>query len=254
MRNVRHLALSLVLFIGLIFEFQAKADIQSKLVVLSDDVLVLSGPSFGYRPILVANKDRSFPVSNQLIQTSEGDFYKVLVTFKNGQKRIGYISSREKVRLDESSEKEDIENYRPLALAKSSMQAAFYGLRNNRLFWTIGYLKYPAPAFYLKSFVGQFFTQNTSSLMVGGELGTDHFVRGSISLYTLLGAAFMVIPRDNVVFTGNSSFATFVQGGTGVRYNTSLAAISVGLIQSLVMDSGNSYLSWGGGMTLEVGL
>ncbi|MEQ1875911.1 MAG: hypothetical protein ABL958_04640 [Bdellovibrionia bacterium] len=236
------------------FSVSYAAEIQSKLVVLSDDVLVLSGPSFGYRPITVANKDRSFPVSNQLVQTPEGDFYKVLVTFKSGQKSIGYISSREKVRLDESSEKEEIENYKPLALAKSSMQAAFYGLRNNRLFWTIGYLKYPAPAFYLKGFIGQFFTQSTSSMIFGGELGTDHFVRGPYSLYTSLGAGFMVVPRDDAVFRGSTSFAYFFQGGTGIRYNTSLAAISFGPVQSLVLDSGNSYLAWGMGITLEVGL
>ncbi|HEX4926340.1 MAG TPA: hypothetical protein VFV50_19755, partial [Bdellovibrionales bacterium] len=171
-----------------------------------------------------------------------------------GQKQIGYISTREKVRLDESAEKEEIENYRSLSLAKSAMQAAFYGLRNNRLFWTIGYLKYPAPAFYLKGFIGQYFTQNTSSMLFGGELGTDHFVSGPWSIYTSLGAAFMVIPRDDAVFRGSSSFSYFVQGGTGIRYNTSLAAVSFGPVQSLVMDSGNSFLVWGMGVTLEVGL
>jgi hypothetical protein len=238
----------------LLFSPSIQAQVQSKLVTLADDVLILSGPSFGYRPLMLAPKDKTFPVSNQVTQTPAGDFYKVLVTFKSGRKQIGYISIGEKVRLDESAEKEEIENYKSLALARSAMQAAFYGLRNNRLFWTVGYLKFPAPSFYLKGFVGQFFTQSTSSLLIGGELGTDHFITGTFSLYTSLGAAIMVIPRDDAVFRGSTSFAYCVQGGTGIRYNTSLAAISLGPVQSLVLDSGNSYLAWGVGMTLEVGL
>jgi hypothetical protein len=237
-----------------IFGANSVAAVQSKLVMMADDILVLSGPSFGYRPVRAANKDDSFPVSNQIIQTPEGDFYKVAVTYKNGQKRIGYVSTLEKVRLDESTEREEIEQYRSLTLAKSALQAAFYGLRNNRLFWTVGYLKYPAPSFFVKGFVGQFFTQNTTSLMAGAEIGTDHFVAGPWSLFTSAGSAVMIVPRDNAVFEGSTSFAVFVQGGTGIRYNTSLAAVSVGLVQSLVLDSGNSYLAWGGGMTLEVGL
>jgi hypothetical protein len=224
------------------------------LTAIGDEIPVYSGPDINYRPIFSLLKGKSLSSDSQMIQTPTGDFYKVLVEFKGGRKQIGFISAKEKVKIDRSDEAEDIQGYKSLALAQSAMQAGFYTLKGTSFYWTLGYLKYPAPSFYIKGFVGQFLSKLASSVILGGELGTDHLITDKMSVYTAFGLGGMFAPKENILFDGSKNSNGFFHGGSGLRFNTELAAVSVGLLETLVLNSNNALLSWGAGITLEVGL
>jgi hypothetical protein len=221
-------------------------------------VTVYSGPGFRFRPIVAITKKTELVASSRIYQGKDGEFYKVLVVFKNGRKQIGYVSVLAPVDLSINSNAkagdDDIDTYKDLALAESAMQVGFHTLKNTKVFWTLGYLKYPAPSFYIKGLVGQLLSETASSLMVGGEVGTDHFLSNTVSIYTSLASGSLIVPREDLVFEGSKNFNMFLQGGTGFRFNAEFAAVSLGALQAVLFNQNNSFISWGLGMTLEVGL
>lgn len=226
----------------------------ANLILQEDNVPAYSGPGFSFRPLLLLKKGTKLSVNPQIVQTKEGDFYRVLLVFKSGRKRIGYISVARKTTLENTSQAEELESYLDLELADTALQINMNYMRSDRLYWTLGYMKYPAPSFYLKAMAGQYFSQTSASPLVGGEIGTDHFITNVISLYTSFGLGIVAAPQDNELYEGSTALNLFSHAGTGIRYNANLAAVVLGIGQNAVFNGNNSELAWAINLGLEVGL
>jgi hypothetical protein len=217
-------------------------------------VTIYSGPGRNFRPIRSISQKIEFAASSRLAQGKDGNYYKVLVKFRDGHKQVGYIATDAPVKLVRSLDTEDIEHYSSLMLSKSSVQAAFYVLKNSRMYWTLGYTDYLVPSFYLKPFAGQLLTETSSSIVSGIEMGTDHFFTEMFSFFTGISTGLVFSPRDNAVFPGSASANALLTGTAGIRMNAELAAVSIGFGQTALFNGNNSYLGWNLGFTLEVGL
>jgi len=159
-----------IFLVQLLFLNTADAAAGSRLTTGDAAVTVYSGPGFRYRPILTITKKTELPASSRIYQGKDGDFYKVLITYKTGRRAVGYINVNSEVDLNINDRTaEDIEAYKDLGLAESAMQVGFHTIKNSKVFWTLGYQKYPAPSFYLKALIGQLLSETASSLLAGAE-------------------------------------------------------------------------------------
>lgn len=228
----------------------------AKLVTGNESVTIYSGPSLTFRPIRNITEKTEFAASSKNIQGRDGDYYKILVKFKNGNRQIGFVPTTSPVKIEGviAGSGEDIDAIPTLFLAKASLQAAFYVFRDSRMYWTLGYMNYPVPNFYLKPFIGQFFTESASSVVGGFSLGTDHFFGDSLSFFSEVGAGMVASPKEGTVFKGSESANALVQASAGLRINAELAAVSFGFGQTGIFNGNNSFVGWNLGFTLEVGL
>jgi hypothetical protein len=251
-----HITLCFVLFSAGMASAQAPAQTGAKLVVRGKDVVVYSGPSTRYRPLATASDGAIFPVSIRRVPGVGGEFYKVLITFRGGEKkRIGYISVSEPVQIEKSETDENVDSYKSLSLARNTVQLGFTGLKERTYIWTLGYVFYPAENFYLKAFGGQVLNSSTANFLAGAEIGLDQLLWGNFSIYTLVNAGVLVPASENAIFQGSTSTSRFVQGGAGLRYNAGeFAALSVGLIESAFLNGNNAFISLGYQIAFEVGL
>jgi len=231
----------------------------AKLTVTGDEVVIYSGPNNRYRPLANAAKGESFPVSQRRVLGTKGgsEFYKVLVTIRGGDRRIGYISADDPVQIEGTTEAatDDVDSYQTIALARSAVQFSFGGLKDSNYEVAIAYIKYPAPNFYYKYFVGQLITPITGNFLGGIEIGLDHTLAGHWSIYGLVNTGVALPASANAVFPGSSSLAAQLQSGFGFRYSVGeFAAVSLGIDQATIFSNNNSLLSTGYLATLEVGL
>ena len=245
--------------LGFLFLFSNSAKAGVRLTVTGDDVIIFSGPSIRYRPLLNAAKGEYFPVSPRRVLGNKngGEFYKVLVNIRGGDKRIGYISVDDPVQIEGATDaaSEDVDSYQTMALAKSAAQFSFGGLKDSDYEVAVGYLRYSAPNFYYKYFVGQLITPITGNFIGGVEIGLDHLLAGHWSVYGLVNTGFVLPATSNAIFLGSSSLAEELQSGFGFRYSAGeFAAVSLGVIQAAFFSNNNSLLSTGYWATLEVGL
>jgi len=254
--KLQHLSASFALaFFFLFSSVNLYAATGAKLAVLGD-IVIYSGPSVRYRPLATASKGQSFPVSLRRVIGAGGvEFFKVLLRFRNGGVRIGYISVTDPVEIQTSDVNEDVDSYQSLALAKSAVQFSFGGLKDGNYEVAAGYLVFPAPDFYLKAFAGQFVTPVTGNPLLGVEMGLDHLITGAFSIYGLVNTGAVFPANPGSIFAGSSSVAEFLQGGFGLRYNAhEFAAVSLGMIETGLYSNDNSFISSGYYVTLEVGL
>lgn len=251
----------LLITVGFLSIAQAQVQTAStpgaKLVVKGKDIIIYSGPSTRYRPLATASDGAVFAVSLRRVPgLGGGEFYKVLVSFKGGErKRLGYISANEPVQIEKSETDENVDSYKPLALARNTVQLGFAGLRERTYVWTLGYVVYPAENFYLKAFGGQVLNASTANFLGGVEIGLDQLLWGNISLYTLVNGGAVFPVSENAIFPGSTGLSRFMQGGVGFRYNAGeFAAVSLGLIQAAFFNGNNALLSLGYTVAFEVGL
>jgi hypothetical protein len=256
-KNLSVAALTLIVcFASLVAASNAHAA-GAKLVILTDESInIYSGPSVKYRPLASAHKGQSYPVSLRRVPGKNGgEFYKVLVMFVGGQKRIGYIDVNEKVQIEGSDQEVDVDSFESLALSKSSLQLSFMGLKNGTYEVALGYVVYAAPSFYFKGFAGQVVNAQTGNGILGGEIGLDHLVRGAWSIYGLVNGGVELPASNDAVFPGNNQTSGFMQGGFGARFSAGeYAAVSAGVVQSAFFNNNNGFVSTGYMATLEVGL
>jgi hypothetical protein len=217
-------------------------------------VTIYSGPGLNFRPIRTISKKAEFISSSKLVQGRDGEYYKVLVKFKSGNRQVGYISTEAPAKFEVGESSEDVDAIATLFQSKANLQAAFHVLKNSRMYWTLGYMNYPLPNFYLRPFVGQLLTDIASSILVGTAVGTDHLFTDSFSFFSEIGAGFVAAPRPDAVFQGSESANTMLDAMAGIRFNAALAAVSIGLGETAIFNANNSYLGWSLSFTLEVGL
>lgn len=241
----------------------AKAHAQGTLRFESDDVLIYSGPGQKFRPIGKGKTGTKTTVNPQILPGPDGDYFEILYSDKLGadsddeEKRLGYVSTRSKVVFERTGmdEGDDLKKYKSWAQAEAAVQSDITILKDQSYLWTVGYLKYPSPGFFVKGFVGQILSRFSSSTIVGGEVGLDQWIRGHFTAYSSLAIAPLFVPSDGTLFTGSQLFNLFVRGSVGLRYNADEhAQISFGLTQILATNVQNSFMSPGLAFTLEVGL
>jgi hypothetical protein len=217
-------------------------------------VTIYSGPGRNFRPIRSLSQKAEFPASSKIVEGKDGEYYKIIVKFKSGGRQVGYVPTDAPVTFEKNENAEDVDALPTLFLAKSSLQAAFHVLKNSRLYWTLGYLTYPTPNFYLRPFAGQLLTETASSVLAGLGLGTDHFFSDRFSFFSEVGAGMVAAPQADAIFKGSESANILLEAMAGVRFNAELAAVSAGLGQAAVLNGNNSYVAWSLSFTLEVGL
>lgn len=227
------------------------------MTIQADNTVVYSGPSIKYRPIVILGKGTTLIASNKIVSEGDnGDYYRVLIRGKGRKKRIGYISTSSMVTLDRSSDSEDLDKYKPLKLARSAVQGSVQYLRKETYIWQAGYLKYPAPGFYLKGFGGQIFNNTDQSYIFGVESGNDSLIDGPYSAYASVALGLAMPSSDDSPFTGAKSATSFyVSGSVGGRYNAAEhASFSIGLGSVSIFNKNNSFVSIALMTTFEVGL
>lgn len=235
------------------------ASVANKVTVNPNDapnisITIYSGPGRNFRPIRSISKKADFTASSKLVQGKDAEYYKVLVKFKNGNRQIGYISVDSPVKFETAEGAEDVDAMASLFQAKASLQAAFHVLKNSRMYWTLGYMNYPLPNFYLRPFAGQLLTDTASSIILGMAVGTDHLFTDSFSIFSEVGGGLVAGPKQDAIFPGSESANSMLDAMAGVRFNAELAAVSVGLGQTAIFNANNSYVGWSLSFTLEVGL
>ncbi|MBX9768603.1 MAG: hypothetical protein K2X47_15115 [Bdellovibrionales bacterium] len=260
---IRHLLFMLVSFsFGSLWCGELHA--QGTLRFESDDVLVYSGPGQKFRPIGKGKTGTKTTVNPQILAGPDGDYFEIVFSDKaegesedDDEKRLGYVSTRSKVVFERTGmdEGDDLKKYKSWAQAESAIQSDITILKDQSYLWTVGYLKYPSPGFFVKGFVGQILSRFSSSTILGGEVGLDQWIRGHFTAYSSFAVAPLFVPSDGTLFTGSQLFNLFVRGSVGLRYNADEhAQISFGLTQILATNVQNSFMSPGFALTLEVGL
>jgi hypothetical protein len=261
-RETKRFALSTSLIaalIGLGFFSFSRAHAASKMTIQSDNTVVYSGPNIKYRPLEVLGKDTVLPASPKIVSGEGGEFYKVLIRQKSGsrtRRSIGYIPVTAAVLIEHADFDEGIEKYKSLKLARSAFQASVSYLRQQTYVWQAGYLKYPAPGFYIKGFTGQIFDNTSDSFLFGVESGNDSFIQGPYSAYASVGLGLALPSDDSSPFLGaKSATSFFLSGSAGARYNAAEhASVSLGLGSVSIFNKNNSFVSMAVMMTFEVGL
>ncbi len=229
-----------------------------KIETLSDGILVYSGPSRRFRPLMRVRKGRKFAASSTIVQGKDGDFYRVLVvSARSKRKRIGYIFVDEPVSIiGESKEtEEELTEIRSFAQAESSLQLSTWFLKDSLYIWGVGYQKYFAPEFYTKAFIGQLFNKVSGSLTTGVEMGMDQSFSGQFSLFTSFAFGVVVVGQEDVLFPDSKELNYLVVGTGGLRFHADqYASVSLGFGQTAIINHNNSYTSPTVGFSVEVGL
>jgi hypothetical protein len=251
-RRIRSLIFILIAFTGP--SLLAASTSLNELVVVGDGVTAYAGPGLGFRPLVNLSPDQKVPVSSRIVSGKDGEFYKVLITSKFGAKNIGYIAVSEPVKIDESSIVDDIENFRSLSMARSSLQAGFSNHGGEFSGWKIGYLKHPAPSMSISGFVSQLYGRNSTSLILGAESGIDHLLSRSLSVFVAIGFGVLFAPGNDTLFLGSKSTNLFVQPSGGLKVHTDYASVSFGILENAYVNADSNYLTLGFGFTIELGL
>lgn len=227
-----------------------------KLVVLADDVTIYSGPSFRFRPLRTVDKGTELAVASTQRDGPDGLFYEVYYQFKkSGRKAVGFISAGAAVDVTKANMAEDVNAYEQVELADSAVWMSFGSLGKDNYLWGLSYVKYLAPGVYFKFLGGQFVNLDSSSSLLGGEVGLDQLVWDKLSIYGGFSWSLVFSSKENVFFTASQAFTPMVLGSFGVRYNLDrYAAVSAGALISTLFNQNNAALSTGFGIALEVGL
>jgi hypothetical protein len=247
----------LVLLLGLsvVPEF-SKAAVELRL--LADGVLVYSGPSRKFRPVMRAAKGRKFIASSNLVKGDGIEFYKVvIVNEKTGRKRVGYLDSKEPLQVigEAKDSEEELLKIKTLSQADSSIQLSTWAMKDSLYFWSAGYQKYFSPELYLKLYLGQLFNKTSGSLAAGAEVGLDQELIDQFSLFTAFSLGVIGVGTEDVLFQNSATLNYSVIGTGGLKYSADeFASVSVGIGQASVFNENNSYVSAIVGFTVEVGL
>lgn len=157
--------------------------------------------------------------------------------------------------MSDKLEDDDLTKYGDVALIDKAFQISFSLLRDQASIWTLGYMKYVKPGFYVKGFAGQFSAPASKATLLGGEVGNDSLLVGNISGLVSYDLGVFSPSDTNTVFEGSSKLNAMMQAGFGLRYNFGgIASISAAVTQAVFFNGNNSLVSSGGTFTLEVGL
>lgn len=240
----------------------AEASAKASLLTLSDGVIVYSGAGTFYRPIAVLPAKTEMMSSTKVVRSRDGQFYRVLVKLSEKRTAIGFIPTTAEVRYSKDDRDEDeLEKYGDVALINRAVQVTFASLRDKHYMWTVGYMDYFGPGFYMKYFAGQYLapsegaTGNMTSTVGGAEIGNDALLFNSVSGYVAYGLGVFAPASKDDIFAGSTRLNAMMQGSVGLRLNfDGFASLSAGGTQTVFFNQNNSYVTHGWMLTLEVGL
>jgi hypothetical protein len=229
---------------------------KARLITMQDGVVAYSGPGEFYRPLAIFPARTELTAGSQVVRTKDGAFYKVIVKLSEKKSVIGYVSLQAMANyMNDKLEDEDLSKYGDVALVDKAMQISFSLLRDQGAIWTLGYMKYVKPGFYVKGFAGQFSNPLAKATVAGGEVGNDSLLLGNISGLVSYDLGVFMPSQAGTVFDASSKLDAMMQAGFGLRYNFGgIASISAAVTQAVFFNGNNSLVTSGGTFTLEVGL
>lgn len=239
-----------------IFAFVSSGEAAMKLLTVEPDVTVYSGPGEHYRVLMVLPDKAELSASEEITSSRSGRFYRVVVRYDEKQKAIGFIPVNAPVRVGElDQDEDDLTKYGAVALFGKAFQVSFGGYRDSQSMWTMGYIHYLSPGFYVKGFGGQWSTVVTSAFVAGGEIGNDALLVGAFSGFVSYGMGLFSPSGDGAVFAGSSKYNVLMNATLGIRYNIDgFASIAFAGSQIAFYNQNNSLVSTGLQASLEVGL
>ncbi len=220
------------------------------------DVPVYSGPGERFRVLAVLPLNTEIKASNEIVSSEAGRFYRVLVKLGEKQRAIGFIPANGPIKVGgEDEDEDDLSKYGAVALISKAAQVTFSSFRDQQSLWTVGYMHYLSPGFYTKGFFGQWVTPIANGSVVGGEIGNDSLLVGSVSGFVTYGLGVFSPGADNTIFSGSSKLNVFMNATLGIRYNIEgFASIAIAGAQAAMYNQNNSLVSTGIQASLEVGL
>lgn len=232
------------------------AHAKSRLMTMQDGVVAYSGPGEFYRPLMVFPARTELVAGSQVIRTKDGAFYKVLVKLSDKKTVIGYVSLQATATyVKDGLEDDDLSKYGDVALVNKAFQLSFSSLRDQASMWSIGYMNYLSPGFYVKGFAGQYISPAANATLAGGEVGNDSLLFGRFSGLVSYDLGVFMPSQSGLVFSGSSGLNAMMQAGFGLRYNFGgIASASIAATQAVFFNGNNSLVTSGGTATLEVGL
>ncbi len=220
------------------------------------DVPVYSGPGERFRVLAILPINTEIKASNEIVSSEAGRFYRVLVKLGEKQKAIGFIPANGPIKVGgEDEDEDDLSKYGAVALISKAAQVTFSSFRDKQSLWTVGYMHYLSPGFYTKGFAGQWVTPVGNGSVIGGEIGNDSLLVGSVSGFVSYGLGIFSPGANNTIFPGSSNLNVFMNATLGVRYNIEgFASIAIAGAQAAMYNQNNSLVSTGIQASLEVGL
>lgn len=247
--------LAIVLLLAL-FGFGTTAQAKARLMTMQDGVVAYSGPGEFYRPLAVLPARTELVAGSKIVRTKDGAFYKVIVKLSEKKNVIGYISVQSMATyMNDKLDDEDLSKYGDVALISRAGQLSFSLFRDQASLWTIGYMKYLKPGFYVKGFAGRFSNPAGGAAAAGAEVGNDALLFGRFSGLASYDLGIFMPSQPGTIFDASSGTNAMMQAGFGLRYNFGgIASISGALTQAVFFNGNNSLVTGGGTLTLEIGL
>ncbi len=239
-----------------VFSQSPSAAAKTRLMTMGEGVIVYSGPGEFYRPIAVLPAMTELRAGSKPVSSKNGSFYKVLVKIDAAKSVIGYVSLKADVRsvADDMGE-DELEKFGEIALANQAVQLSYSALEDKNYVYSVGYMKYLSPGFYVKGYAGQFSAPSATATIAGGEVGNDALLFGPVSGLVSYAAGIFAPSSEGAVFAASSSLNAMMQAGFGLRLNMrGVASFSAVATQVVLFNANNSWVSSGGMFTLEVGL
>jgi len=225
------------------------------LTVLEDEVVAYSGPGEKYRPLAVLSANTELRASSKVFESAQGRFYKVIVPTGEKQRAVGFVSVSASVRLSGAEDNVDLEKFGVVALVDSAVQFSYASLKDRQSLWTVGYMNYLSPGFYVKAFAGQWLAPSAQGTLGGGEIGNDALLFGAVSGFVQYQVGALSTGAKDSFFAGSTPLNVFMGAGAGLRYNLGgVASIAIGINQVAIYNANNSLVSNGLLMSLEAGL
>lgn len=226
------------------------------LTTMEEDIQVYSGPGERFRVLAVLPAKTEVKASNSIVTSQSGRFYRVLVKLGEKQRAIGFIPVNAQMRIGgEDQDEDELSKYGAVSLISKAIQITFSSYRDKQSSYSLGYMHYLSPGFYVKGSVGQLITPLTSGNFAGGEIGNDSLLAGPVSGFVSYGAGVFMPSAAGSIFAGSTSFNVMMNAAFGLRYNLEgFASFAIAGIQTAIYNQNNSHVTTGVQLSLEVGL
>lgn len=226
------------------------------LTTTEEDIQVYSGPGERFRVLAVLPNKTEIKASNSIVTSQAGRFYRVVVKLGENQRAIGFIPVNAQIRVGgEDQDEDELSKYGAVSLISKAIQITFTSYRDKQSAYTIGYMHYLSPGFYVKGDAGQWITPLASGNFFGGEIGNDALLAGPVSGFVSYRMGIFMPGAAGSFFAGSSSYNIMMNAAVGVRYNLEgFASFALGGTQAVIYNQNNSLVATGVQLSLEVGL
>lgn len=221
-----------------------------------EGIQVYSGPGERFRVLAVLPIKTEIKAANQIVTSSAGRFYRVLIKLGENQRAIGFIPVNTQMRVGgEDQDEDELSKYGAVALISRAAQVTFSALKDRNNFYSVGYMHYLSPGFYIKGTAGQLTSTGSSGNVFGGEIGNDSLLAGSVSGFVSYGLGLFMPNAADSFFAGSTNLNVMMNATIGIRYNLEgFASFAVGGQQIAIYNQNNSFVTTGVIASLEVGL